>query len=108
MAFIEVDDDNFNEIMEEEFSKENIVLIKFGSQWCDPCQALEFELEELDENSENISILMVECEDAPELVEKYKIHQMPTIVIYKDKDTVIYHKEGVILCQDIQKIINEA
>ncbi|MEA3522510.1 MAG: thioredoxin domain-containing protein, partial [Campylobacterota bacterium] len=64
MAFIEVDDENFNEIMEEEFSKKNIVLLKFGSEYCDPCQALEFELEELDESSENISILMIECDNA--------------------------------------------
>ena len=108
MAFIETDDDNFQENFETELSKGNIVILKFGSEWCDPCHALECELEELDESAENISILMIDCDESTELVEKYKIHQMPTMVIYKDADTVIHHGEGIVLCQDIQKIIDEA
>ncbi len=108
MSFIEVDDDNFQEVFEEELCKNNIVILKFGSELCDPCQALEFELEELDEYYDNLSILMIECNEATILVERYKIHEMPTMVIYKNRETVLYFNEGVILCQDIQKIIDAA
>ncbi len=108
MAFIETDDNNFQENFETELSKGNTVILKFGSEWCDSCHALECELEELDESVENISILIIDCDESTRLAEKYKIQQMPTMIIYKDKDTIIYHGEGVILCQDIGKIIDES
>ena len=108
MAFIETDDDNFQEKFETELSKSNTVILKFGSEWCDSCHALECELEELDESVENISILIIDCDESTRLAEKYKIQQMPTMIIYKDKDTITYHGEGVILCQDIGKIIDES
>ena len=106
MSFIEVDDDNFQEVFEEELGKGNTVILKFGSELCDPCTALEFELEELDEYYNDLSILMIECNESTILVDRYKIHEMPTMIIYKDKETVLYDNEGVILCQDIQKIID--
>jgi thiol-disulfide isomerase/thioredoxin len=45
-------------LLTEEFGKEKIVIMKFGSQWCDSCHALEFELKELDDNNENVSVLI--------------------------------------------------
>jgi thioredoxin 1 len=108
MAFIEVDDDDFYDIFEEESSKGNIVILRFGSEFCEPCYALESELEELDENNNNISILIIDCNESTNLVDRYNVHQTPTMVIYKDKEHVIYNKEGVVLCQDIQKIIDES
>jgi thioredoxin 1 len=108
MAIIEVDEDDFNEILEEEFSKENIVILKFGSEFCDSCFALETELEELDDSRENISILSIDCDESMELSQKYYIHRLPTMIIYKDRETTLYRGEGVVLAQDILQIIDEA
>ena len=108
MAFIKTDDNNFQENFETELSKDNTVILKFGSQWCDSCHALECELEELDESVDNVSILIIDCDESTRLTENYHIQQMPTMIIYKDKETIIYQAEGVILCQDIRKIINES
>ena len=105
MAFLEVDEDNIHQVLNQEFDKNNIVILKFGSEFCDPCHALECELEELDNESENISILMIDTDVSPDLAEQYEVYQLPTMIIYKNRTDILYHQAGVILAQDIKAII---
>jgi thioredoxin 1 len=105
MAFIEVDEFDFQDILKQEFSKKQIVILKFGSPYCDACIALDFELEEIDEKYDNVSVLEIDCADSQDLAQDYNVFQVPTVVIYEDEDTVIWHKEGVLLAQDIEKLI---
>ncbi len=105
MAFIEVDEINFEEVISKEFEKGQIVILKFGSELCDACIAQDFELEEMDDNHENISVLEIDCVDSEDLAQRYAVTQVPTIVIYENENSVIWQKEGVILAQDIEKII---
>ena len=105
MSFIQVDEMDFNEVLNEEFDKGQIVILKFGSEYCDACIALEFELEEIDDKYENVSVLEIDCGDAEELAQSYGVIQVPTMVIYENKNSTLWHKEGVILAQDIEKII---
>ena len=106
MAFIEVDDFDFDDILKREFENGQKVIIKFGSQFCDACNALEFELEEIDEKYENITILEVECADSEELTTRYNITKVPTMVIYEDSNTTLWHKDGVMLADDIEKLFS--
>ena len=101
MAIFEVDDTDFDEIKSEEIGKGNFVLLKFGSELCDACQAIEFELEELDEMLDNVSILYIDCNDSEELAEMYGIQRVPTFFIYNNNNEMIFQHEGVMLCQDI-------
>ena len=106
MAIIEVEEENFQKVLKSAFEKKEPTILKFGSEYCEPCHALESELEELDEESENISIIMVDTDESPELAEKYDVFALPTMVIYDINQQIIYHKEGIILAEDIRKIIN--
>jgi len=102
MAFIEVDAENFALEREKAFDRGNIVIYKFGSEYCDSCHALGFELEELDEENDNLTILLIDTDDSPDLAEHFDIMQLPTMMIYKDRKTLVYKEEGVILAQDLQ------
>ena len=106
MAIIEVDEESFQEELKDAFSRKEPVIIKFGSEYCEPCHALEFELEELDEELTTLSIIMVDTDESPELAEKYDVFALPTMVIYDINQQIIYNKEGIILAEDIIKIIN--
>ena len=106
MAFIEVDESNFTMILAEEFAKEQVVILKFGAEWCEPCHALECELEDIDEENEKVSILMIDTDVSPDLTNRYDVYQLPTMFIYKNRDEMIYRNEGVMLAQDIEEIIN--
>ena len=105
MSFIQVDETDFDEVLNKEFDKGQIVILKFGSEYCDACMALEFELEEIDDAHENVSVLEIDCGESEELAQKYGITQVPTMVIYENKNSTLWHKEGVVLAQDIEKII---
>ena len=106
MAFIEVDETNFVSIFNEELAKKQTVILKFGSEWCDPCHALECELEDVDDDNENVSVLMIDTDESPDLTNRYDVYQLPTMVIYKSADEMIHRGEGVMLAQDIEAIIN--
>ena len=108
MMIREVDEFNFNEVLENEFSKGNIVVLKFESLYCDACMALEFELEELEEKMENLSVLKIDCSDNEALAESYDIEQVPTMIIYKDAENIIFNSVGITLAADIEKIIKES
>ena len=106
MAFIEVDESDFQQVIVEEFKKNNIVILIFGSEFCDACHALESELEDVEEENENVTVLNIECSESPDLAERYDVFQVPTMVIYKDGENMIYRGEGVVLSQDIEEIIS--
>jgi thioredoxin 1 len=108
MPIIEVDENNFFQELSSAFKKKDTVIIKFGSEYCEPCHALECELEEIDEDLEHISILMVDTDDYPELAEGYDVYELPTMIIYRDIQTKIYHSGGVILASDIKQIIKDS
>ncbi len=107
MAFIEVNEDNFEQILTEEFDKKQIVILKFGSEFCESCHALECELGDVDDAFEELSVLIVDTDESPGLAEQYEVYQLPTMVIYKNRSHILYNREGVILSQDINKIIGK-
>ncbi|MEA3330143.1 MAG: thioredoxin family protein [Campylobacterota bacterium] len=107
MPIFEVDESNFNEIKAEELSKGNSIILTFGSELCDACQALEYEVEEIVEKNDDISILSLDINDATVLTEKYGVEQIPTIIIYNSKDQMLHRHDGLMLCQDIEKIIKK-
>ncbi len=105
MAFIEVDETDFNEALSGEFNKGQIVILKFGSEYCDACMALDFELEEIDDKYDNVSVLEIDCGMSEDLAQKYGITQVPTMIIYENENSTLWHKDGVVLAQDIETII---
>ncbi len=106
MAVFEIEEIEFNDIMAQEFAKGQVVILKFGSEFCDACHALEGELEDVEEENEKVSVLMIDCNECQNIAEHYNVHQLPTMVIYKDPDTILYRGEGVVLSQDIEEIIS--
>ena len=107
MALIEVDEENFRAEMDLAFEKKHTVILKFGSEYCEPCHALECELEDIDDEMEDVSILMVDTSESPELAEQYDIYELPTMLIMKDRESPVHRTQGVLLSQDIEKIIKE-
>ncbi|WP_373004238.1 thioredoxin family protein [Sulfurimonas sp.] len=105
MAIFEVEAEDYQAIMDQEFSKGNTVILKFGSEFCEACSALEMELEQLDDMNDNVSILQIDTDQSPEIAEVYDVYQLPTMLIFKNRDYIIHEHEGVMLSEDIQKII---
>ena len=105
MAYIEVDDNSFNDTLNEEFSKGQVVILKFFTEFCDACMAIDMELEDVDDDNDNISVISLDCAVCDFTAERYGIVQVPTTIIMKDASTTLLHKEGIMLASDIEDII---
>jgi thioredoxin 1 len=105
MAIVELNEENFQQEMDNAFEQKNVVILKFGSEYCVSCHSLECELEEIDEEVENVSVFNIDTDESAEIAEQYNVYELPTMVIYSDSETIIYNKSGVILAQDIEQII---
>ena len=105
MPTIKVEEIDFQETINAEFKKGQIVILKFGSEYCDACMALGFELEEIENAHENVTILEIDCGESEDLAARYGVTQVPTMVIYENENTTLWHKEGVMLAADIENII---
>ena len=105
MPFIEVDEENFDAVVEREFAKGHTVILKFGSTYCDSCQLMEFELEELHDRVTKVSILDIDVGDCMGLMQRFEIEQVPTTLIFKDIESQLLYKNGIMLADDMIDII---
>lgn len=73
----------------EELKKANkFVIVDFFATWCGPCKVLGKTLEQVKSEREDVTVVPVDIEENDDLVESFKIRNVPTIVIYKDGEVV--------------------
>lgn len=108
MAYIEVDDNSFDETLSGELEKGQVVILKFYTEFCDACMGLDMELEDVDDDNENVSVIAIDCAECDFTAQRYGVTQVPTMIIIKDKDTTLLQREGIMLSSDIEDIINKA
>ena len=97
---------------EEELSnaiRENdIVVAKFGADWCGPCKVLEENIEQIEsENADTAEFLEIDVDDADEpFVDKYYLRGLPVTYFFKEGETkgVV---EGVITKEQMIMRINK-
>ena len=106
MALIEVNGQNFRDVLADEFTKGNTVILKFVSPYCDACMALGFELEDIEEEREDVSVLEIDCSESANIAEMYDVIEVPTMVIYRDAQNMLLNATGVMMEQDIEEIID--
>ena len=106
MALVEVNGENFHNALATEFSKGNTVILKFVSPYCDACMALGFELEDIEEEREDVSVLEIDCSESGDIAEMYDVMEVPTMVIYRDAQNMLLNATGVMMEQDIEEIID--
>ncbi len=105
MPFIHVDEDNFDEIVAREFSKEKFVILKFGSNYCDACQIMEMELEELCDRLTNVSVLSIDSNISEFLTQRFFVEEIPTTVIFKEAEKQLFYRTGITLADDMVDVI---
>lgn len=60
------------------------VLVDFWASWCGPCQMLLPVIEELADEVTDAKICKVNVDEEPELVGRYKVMTIPTLMVVKD------------------------
>lgn len=77
-------------------------LLKIYSDTCGPCKVLEknLQLANIEHESFNIS-----SEQGEEIVDKYDVRAVPTLILLNDNNEVIKKHTGVMNIEDLKKFI---
>ena len=81
---------NTNEF-KELLNNKKIVLVDFFATWCGPCKMLAPVLEELHDDfkdDELVVITKVDVDEEQELLNKYRITSVPTLLLFKEGELV--------------------
>lgn len=85
MGAIHITEENFEQ---EVMKSEKPVLLDFWGENCVPCKRLSPVIDELAEEVSHAKIGKVNVYDEPELVEKYSIISVPTLLVIKNGEVV--------------------
>lgn len=96
MAIIHTNDSKFNNDINKD-----IVIVDFYADWCGPCRALAPILDEL---SNEVNIVKVNVDEAPETSKKYGVMSIPTLIVFKNGKEV---NKSIGLCSkdDIKEML---
>ena len=82
MSVLNLTDDNFEK---EVLQSEKTVLVDFYADWCGPCKMMSPIIDEIAENlGDSVKVGKVNADNNMDLVEKYSIMSIPTIMVIKN------------------------
>lgn len=76
-------------------------IIKFEAPWCAPCKLMDERLTDFPINIEHVNIE----NDENQLVEKYKVKNIPTFLFIDNKDEVVSRISGIATRQDMLDVV---
>lgn len=103
MAELKITDDNYQEIL----AQEKLVVIDVWATWCGPCQRLSPIIAQVAEEYGDKAIVgKYNAENHEELLEKYGVRNIPTILFIKNGE-VLQRLTGVVNATKIKEIIDQ-
>jgi len=94
---------NFNDII----NSQKPVVVDFSAEWCGPCKMMAPILKEVASKvGEKARIIKIDVEKNTDVARKYQIVSVPTIMIFKNGQT-LFRQSGVIQATQLQKMIEQ-
>ncbi len=72
----------------DKFIKTGNSVIDFYADWCRPCKLLKPIFHELSEKIKNIKFGAVDADKEPELIQKFQIMAIPTVIFFKENKQI--------------------
>jgi thioredoxin 1 len=70
---------------EAALARGGVHVLDFTAKWCGPCRQMEPVLAELSrEYAGRVAFAAVDCDDEPQLAQRYNVRSMPTFVVVRD------------------------
>lgn len=80
------------------------VLVDFYADWCVPCKQMPPVLKKVKEELGQVKIVKVDVDKNPFIASRYKINNIPTLMIFKEGKPV-WSGEGVFSAEELKTII---
>lgn len=100
---INLNDENFDSIV---LNNNKIVVVDFWAEWCHPCKIFIPILENIARKyKDRIIVSKINIDNFQNIVEKYDIQSVPTLIIFHNKKILSRHT-GVLSQIEMKKILN--
>jgi thioredoxin 1 len=80
-ALLEVDSDTAREVVG---GTAGIVVVDFSAEWCAPCRMLAPVLEQLDRETDDLTVVQVDVDASPDLATAHAVMSFPTLIFFAD------------------------
>ncbi len=101
MEALNINKQNFNE---EVLQSELPVLLDIWAPWCGPCKMLGPVVEEIARECDQVKVVKLNADEAPELAQQYGVMSIPTLLVFK-AGAEVNRSVGVISKAAIKKLI---
>lgn len=85
-------------------------VVKFSSDWCNPCKVLQKTLDRLEPQYPNVNFIHVDVEESPELAQQYQIQNIPVMVFISADGEIVNRKVGLMpekaIVTEIENLLN--
>ncbi len=78
---IEISPEHFNQEVIEHQGK---VLVDFYAPWCGPCKMLAPVVEQIAEQHQEVKVVKIDADQAPELMAQYSVRGIPTLLLLNE------------------------
>ncbi|MCI9063133.1 MAG: thioredoxin [Clostridia bacterium] len=104
MSEINLNESNFNK---EIMNTDELILVDFFATWCGPCKMLSPIISEIaNEYSNSVKVCTVNVDENQDLVRKYNITSVPTLIFFK-KGMPVKSSVGFCSKPELDSIIKE-
>ena len=92
----------------QDFTKEDLILVDFYADWCQPCKKMKPIVDQLEKETigENFRIVRINVDENPEDSKKYKVQLLPTFLLLKNHQEV-KRKEGLVQKDELKAMIDQ-
>jgi len=82
------------------------VLVDFWASWCGPCRMMSPIVEEIAKEHTEIRVAKVNVDNEPELAQRYKVMNIPTLLMFRGGD-IIKRQIGAVSKSRLEEMIQE-
>ena len=91
--------------LEAEVNSSEVVLVKFGAQWCGPCKMVDQELDKLVDSGLTAKVVPVDIDANQQLAQKYGVGGIPHLILFK-RGQMVDQSVGYMPAEEIEAWIN--